>query len=175
MDLKELKTKWRSLQSEMEGLSTPPDDVENPEEWTMPAEAEARFDEVVAEIEHVEGRIKTVTRQQETIRKAEAVETDQSVHRSEAGFSFSMRPDPYDVTSIPIDSDVNNLRARIETALERDKVTPAEFKEGAMRTMAQRVRLEEDGRGAVPLHRFEHVPVSVRETDFGSGTPVDRP
>lgn len=135
MTPKELELKYKELHRQIETLATPPDDVEDPETWVMDDESLKRWDELVAERDAVGQQRETLVRQMEAMKVSEALETDATVHRTEAPFSFSMKPDPYDVTSIPLDADTSNLRARIETGLERDKVTPAEYKEGAMRTM----------------------------------------
>jgi len=140
MDIKELETHWRSLYSQLEALTTPPDDFDEPEEWSMPAESQARFDELEAEIAKVEDQIKTTQRRRSVIARSNSFEPgdDSNVTRGgDSPFYINQNRDPYDIATIGMDADLPNLRGRVRTGLERDEVTPDDVKDQAMRTLSR--------------------------------------
>ena len=139
MDIGELETKWRGLYNELDALTTPPDDFDKPDEWQMPDEDKARFDEVETELAAIEGQIETIKRQKAVIAKSQALEPGDSERLDSGGFGFhvSLNKDPYDTSTIGLDAELGDLRARVETGLERDNVTPDSVKEGAVRTLGR--------------------------------------
>lgn len=139
MDIKELETRWRSLFAELEGLTTPPDDFDKPEEWQMPDEARARFDEIETELKTVEGQIETHQRRKTVISRSNAIEPGDNQGTTTGGPSFSInrKGDPYDTATIALDADLPSLRGRVATGLDRDDVTPDAVKEQAMRTLSK--------------------------------------
>jgi len=138
MDIKELETHWRSLYSQLEALTTPPDDFDDPEAWSMPDESRARFDELETEIAVVEGQIETTQRRKAVIARSNSFEPGDS--QQVAGgdlFHINRDRDPYDTATIALDADLPNLRGRVATGLERDAVTPDAVKDQAMKTLAR--------------------------------------
>jgi len=137
MDIKELEQRWRSLANEMEALTTPPDDFDESEPFVMDEKAAARFDELEGEVASIEGQIATIRRRESAISRSQLHESGDDRQTSTRfgvpGVNYNR--DPYDVTTIGIDATVDEMRGRIETGLERDRVTPDSCKDEAMRTL----------------------------------------
>lgn len=137
MDVQELELRWRSLADEMEQLTTPPDDFDDPESWSMSDEQAARFDELETEIADVEGQIATLKRRRSVVARSNGREPGDSRRDDGPGFYQSYQRDPYDTATIALDADLPSLRGRVATGLERDAVTPDPVKDAAMRTLGR--------------------------------------
>ena len=137
MDVADLETKWRSLYNELDALTTAPDDFDPEQgEFVMSDKDQARADEIEQEMDTLEGRIATVKREKSKLARSKALEPGDSTRTVEP-FTVNMNRDPYDLSAVGFDADLPSLRARVETGLERDKVTPDWVKEGAVGTLGR--------------------------------------
>lgn len=138
MDLHALRERLRALVDEMRGIDTPPDGAAD--DWAPDADALARFETLDTEAETLRTQIADAERRLERVNAAaEAARVqgdDNSADRGRFGVpNVNRGDDPWDTDTLRFDETAANLRARIATGLERDDVTPNQFKEAALATL----------------------------------------
>lgn len=125
MDLETLRARLAELVTEMRSLTTPPDDADD--SWDMADDAVARFDAAETEAEQVRGQIETAERRLASIARAAAalqgtgavLPGDDTTRRFDAP-NVNRLGDPYDVSTLRMDTSANDLRARALSAIESD-------------------------------------------------------
>lgn len=125
MDLEQLRARLRELVAEMRSLTTPPDDAAD--DWDMADDAVARFDAAETEAAALRDKIATAELRLAAIAATDAVlEGDDSTptpRRSErfGTPSVNRAGDPYDLSSLRMDTTPQDLRARALSAIEADQ------------------------------------------------------
>ena len=142
MDIEKWRERLRELVEEMRRLHEPPEDLADAERatWAPDDEALARFEELDTEATELRTKIEDYEKRAAKLAKASAAARvgGDDADGNRGGFdppNVNRGGDPYDLDSLGFNPSVNNLRARIETALERDSVTPDKVKEAAMTTL----------------------------------------
>ena len=124
MDLEQLRARLRELVAEMRSLTTPPDEAGD--DWDMADEAVTRFDAAETEAATLRDRIATAERRLAAIAESEAVvEGDDSTPAPRRSERFgtpnvNRAGDPYDLSSLRMDTTPQDLRARALSAIEAD-------------------------------------------------------
>lgn len=124
MDLEQLRARLRELVAEMRSLTTPPDEAGD--EWDMADDAVTRFDAAEVEAAALRDKIATAERRLAAIADADAVlEGDDSTPPPRRSQRFgtpgaNRAGDPYDLTSLRMDTSAHDLRARALSAIESD-------------------------------------------------------
>jgi len=127
MDLEQLRARLRELVAEMRSLTTPPDDAGD--DWDMADDAVARFDAAETEAAALRDKIATAERRLAAIADADAVldgdDTTPPARRSNRFGTpgVNRAGDPYDLSSLRMDTSAHDLRARALTAIESDQTS----------------------------------------------------
>lgn len=120
MDIETLRARLSEAVAEMRSLVTAPEDAGD--DWSMTADAAARFDELDAEAVKLRTDIEATEARFAKIAAAEQVATIAGDSRRGAPM-VNKAGDPYDLTTLRYDTTPQDLRARALSAIESDKST----------------------------------------------------
>ncbi len=159
MDIEKMKARLAEIVAEMRGINTAPEDLAEAERstWTPDEAGLARFDELDVEAVALRADLEAIVERQKKIEAAAQV-AGGAIGGSDGTDRGRFEPpnqnrqrDAYDVDSIRQTDNANDLRARLETGMEADKITPDDVKVEALRTV-QSVRGGIRARRAAALH-----------------------
>ncbi len=140
MNLEQLRGRLGELVAEMRSLSSAPadHDTEANGEWQMDDAAVERFTVVNAESVTVEAAITDAEARYAAIERSSAVLGGDDAPSNRGVFDTpnqNRAGDPYDLGTLRYDVTPRDLRARAETAIEKDATTDDWVKEAALRTL----------------------------------------
>lgn len=133
MDVEALRQELRDCCALMRAIAdTEPPPGAGPD-WDLSREECARFDAAEARAAEIRRELEEIeTRGQRIMSSTARLRGDDG---SGAGFNINRGGDPFDADTIRLDATAADLRARVETGLERDDSTPDAIKVGAMDTL----------------------------------------
>lgn len=138
MDIEKLRARLAELVAEMRAIHTAPEDLDEAAraEWAPDDEALARFDTLDTEATEVRTKVDEFEKRAAAIAASSARIGGDDAPRNRGSFdppNINRGDDPYDTSTISFDT--SDMRARVETALERDTVTPDDVKTSIARTV----------------------------------------
>ncbi len=136
MDIEQMRSRVAEIVAELEGIHTVPDTVPEAERaaWVPEVEALERFSALETEVEGLNTQIDEYDKRQRVLERA-----SRNLNATTSGTyqppNVNRNADPYDFDDLPFYSTPLDLRARAETAIEKDERSDSWALEAASATL----------------------------------------